>query len=47
MSAEDDRPQVVPLKNRERAVRRFLRRLGGSETLAVCYEAGPCGYDLG
>jgi hypothetical protein len=35
MSAEDDRPQVVPLENSERAVRRFLRRLGGSEALAV------------
>jgi transposase len=46
MSAKDDRPQVVPLENSERAVRRLLRRLGDSEALAVCYEAGPCGYDL-
>ncbi len=39
-------PKVTRLENTERAVRRFVDRLGGSEGLAVAYEAGPCGYDL-
>ena len=30
----------------ERAIRRFVDRLGGPDGLAVAYEAGPCGYDL-
>ena len=30
----------------ERAIRRFIDRLGGPEGLAVCYEAGPGGYAL-
>ena len=28
------------------AIRRFIDRLGGPEGLAVCYEAGPGGFDL-
>src|SRR5215211_3785106 len=28
------------------AIGRFIRRLGGPAGLAVCYEAGPGGYDL-
>jgi transposase len=39
-------PEVVRLENTERAVRRFVDKLGGSAGLAVCYEAGPGGYDL-
>lgn len=39
-------PEVTRLENTERAVRRFVDRLGGPEGLAVAYEAGPCGYDL-
>ncbi len=39
-------PEVTRLENTERAVRRFIARLGGPEGLAVAYEAGPCGYDL-
>jgi len=46
LSAEGGPPEVVQFENSERAVRRFLRRLGDPEALAVCYEAGPCGYDL-
>lgn len=38
--------EIVPLENTERAIRRFLRRLGEPEGLVVAYEAGPCGYDL-
>jgi transposase len=36
--------QEIP--NAERAIRALVKRLGGPEGLAVCYEAGPCGYDL-
>ena len=32
--------------NEEKAVRRFVRRLGDPGRVAVCSEAGPCGYDL-
>jgi transposase len=39
-------PDVVRLENTERAVRRFVEKLGGPEGLAVCYEAGPGGYQL-
>jgi hypothetical protein len=33
-------PEVVRLENTERAIRRFIEKLGGPEGLAVCYEAG-------
>jgi transposase len=33
------------LPNTERALRRLVERLGGPEGLAICYEAGPCGYE--
>jgi transposase len=39
-------PKVMRLENTERAVRRFVDRLGDRGRLAVAYEAGPCGYDL-
>ena len=39
-------PEVVSMENTERAIRRFVERLGGAEGLAVAYEAGPCGYEL-
>jgi transposase len=39
-------PEVTRLENTERAVRRFIDRLGDAGGLAVAYEAGPCGYDL-
>ena len=38
-------PEVTRIENSERAVRRFLDRLGDREHL-VAYEAGPCGYEL-
>ena len=38
--------EVVRLENTERAVRRFIEKLGGPAGLAVCYEAGPGGYQL-
>ncbi|MDQ3675275.1 MAG: IS110 family transposase [Actinomycetota bacterium] len=39
-------PQVQRIENTERAMRRFVERLDGSDGLAVSYEAGPCGFDL-
>jgi transposase len=39
-------PEVTRLENTERAIRRFIDRLGGPEGLAVAYEAGPGGYEL-
>ena len=38
--------QLQRIETTERAIRRFVERLGGPEGLAVCYEAGPCGFDL-
>ena len=35
---------IIP--NRPEAVRRLLKKLGGSQPLKVCYEAGPTGYAL-
>ena len=46
LSAAGGPPEVVRFENSERAIRRFARRLGDPQELAVCYEAGPCGYDL-
>jgi transposase len=39
-------PQLHRIETTERAIRRFIDRLGGPEGLAVCYEAGPGGFDL-
>ena len=39
-------PEVERIENTERAVRRFIGRLGGAEGLAVAYEAGPGGFAL-
>jgi transposase len=39
-------PEVERIENTERAVRRFVGRLGGAEGLAVAYEAGPGGFAL-
>jgi transposase len=39
-------PEVTRLENTERAIRRFIDRLGDPEGLAVAYEAGPGGYEL-
>jgi transposase len=43
---DGDSPELVQLENSEKAIRRLISRLGGPEGLAVCYEAGPCGYEL-
>src|SRR5436305_1012891 len=46
LPASGGTPEVVRLENTERAIRRFVEKLGGPEGLAVAYEAGPGGYDL-
>src|SRR5436305_10278395 len=40
------RPEVQRIETTRVAIRRFIERLGGPEGLAVCYEAGPGGFDL-
>jgi len=39
-------PEVCQIETTRVALRRFIDRLGGPEGLAVCYEAGPGGFDL-
>jgi transposase len=34
------------IQNTPDAVAKLVRKLGGAERLACCYEAGPCGYGL-
>ncbi len=38
--------EVARIETTEKAIRRFVDRLGGPEGLAVCYEAGPGGFAL-
>jgi transposase len=40
------KPEVSRIETTQKAMRRFIDRLGGPEGLAVCYEAGPGGYAL-
>ncbi len=40
------KPEVVRIETTEKAVRRFVDRLGGPEGLGVCYEAGAGGFAL-
>ena len=40
------KPEVCRIETTERAIRRFIDRLGGPTGLAVCYEAGPGGFAL-
>ena len=39
-------PEVVRIETTEKAIRRFITKLGGPEGLAVAYEAGPGGFAL-
>ena len=39
-------PELHRIETTERAIRRFIDKLGGPEGLTVCYEAGPGGFDL-
>lgn len=46
LPASGGQAEVVRLENTERAIRRFIDRLGGPDGLAIAYEAGPGGYQL-
>ena len=46
LPAEGGTPELVQLEHSEKALRRFRKRLGHASGLAVCYEAGPSGYEL-
>ena len=39
-------PAVDRIPNDEESVRRLIGRLGDRRLIAVCYEAGPSGYEL-
>ena len=39
-------PEVYRIETTEKAIRRFVSKLGGPQGLAVCYEAGPGGFAL-
>jgi transposase len=39
-------PEVTRIETTEKAIRRYIKKLGGPERLAVCYEAGPGGFAL-
>lgn len=39
-------PQICQIETTGVAIRRFIERLGGPQGLAVCYEAGPGGFEL-
>jgi transposase len=40
------RPEIHRIETTEKAIRRFIAKLGGPDGLAVCYEAGPGGFAL-
>ena len=40
------RPEVTRIETTEKAIRRFIKTLGGPDGLAVSYEAGPGGFAL-
>lgn len=46
LPVEGGKVELVQLEHSEKAVRRFVKRLRDPPRLAVCYEAGPCGYEL-
>jgi transposase len=39
-------PELTRIETTEKAIRRYVKKLGGPEGLAVCYEAGPGGFAL-
>jgi transposase len=46
LPATGGEPRVEQIETTRVAIRRFIDRLGGPQGLAVCYEAGPGGFDL-
>jgi transposase len=39
-------PELQRIETTEKAIRRLIDKLGGPDGLAVCYEAGPGGFEL-
>jgi transposase len=46
LPANGGQPEVTRIETTEKAIRRFIKKLGGPDGLAVCYEAGPGGFAL-
>ena len=46
MPCRGGQPEVSRIETTPKAIRRFVAKLGGSEGLAVAYEAGPGGFAL-
>ncbi|HVI35522.1 MAG TPA: IS110 family transposase [Gaiellales bacterium] len=46
LAPDGGRPEVCRIETTEKAIRRFVDRLGGPVGVAVCYEAGPGGFAL-
>ena len=43
---EGGKPEISRIETTEKALRRFIGKLGGPDGLAVSYEAGPGGFAL-
>jgi transposase len=46
LPASGDTPRLARIETTGRAIGRFVRGLGDPAAIALCYEAGPCGYEL-
>ena len=46
LAPDGGKPEVCRIETTERAIRRFVEKLGGPVGLSVCYEAGPGGFAL-
>src|SRR4051794_41790150 len=46
LAPDGGRPEVCRIETTEKAIRRFVDRLGGPVGVAVCYEAGAGGFSL-
>ena len=45
-SCGEKQPEVTQIPNEPKVIRRVFRKLARDGELRVCYEAGPCGYEL-
>lgn len=46
LPVDGGKPEVCRIETTEKAIRRFIDKLGGPGGLSVCYEAGPGGFAL-
>ena len=46
LPASGGTPEIIEIENTAQSIRRLVARLGGPDGLAVCYEAGPVGWQL-